>query len=119
MTSSMSTPLLDSSLRLTGGFHDDERPHLLEVLAPIEKHLARWNADDVDLTLSVKERGGPEQRVTLEAKLGDWPNLVANATDRDLDRAVHEVRRELIRQIDDERSRRAPKDNRKLRERLR
>src|ERR1700710_2490418 len=90
MTSSMSTPLLDSSLRLTGGFHDDERPHLLEVLAPIEKHLARWNADDVDLTLSVKERGGTEQRVTLEAKLGDWPNLVATAADRDLVRAVHE-----------------------------
>ncbi|MCW2597205.1 MAG: hypothetical protein JWP39_3093, partial [Jatrophihabitans sp.] len=63
-------------------------------------------------------RGGPEQRVTLEAKLGGFPTLVATGTDPDFDRALHEARKELIRQIDDERSRRVPKDNRKLRQKL-
>jgi ribosome-associated translation inhibitor RaiA len=118
MTNSSSTPVLTESLRLAGGLHDRERDHIVDVLAPLEKHLARWDTDELDLQLSVKDRGGPEQKVTLEAKLGGWPLLVANGTDPDLDRAVHEARKELIRQIEDERSRRLPKDNRKLRKKL-
>jgi ribosome-associated translation inhibitor RaiA len=116
MTNNGSTSVLDSTLRFAGGFHDNERAHVLDVLAPLEKHLARWSADEVELTLSVKDRGSPEQRVTLEAKLGGWPLLVAKGADADIDRALHEARKELIRQIEDERSRRVPKDNRKLRE---
>jgi ribosome-associated translation inhibitor RaiA len=118
MTNSNATPDLASTLRFAGGVHDRERDHVLEVLAPLAKHLARWDADDIDLQMSVKDRGGPEQRVTLEAKLGGFPTLVATGTDPDFDRALHEARKELIRQIDDERSRRVPKDNRKLRQKL-
>jgi ribosome-associated translation inhibitor RaiA len=116
MTNSSSTPVLPSVLRPAGGFRDSELPHLLTALAPLEKHLARWDADQVDLQLSVKDRGGPEQHVTIEAKLGGWPLLVAKAADPDLDRALHEARDELVRQIEDERRRRIPKDNRKLRD---
>jgi ribosome-associated translation inhibitor RaiA len=116
MTNSSSTPLLASSLRFTGGLHDSERAHVLKVLAPLGKHLARWAADDVDLQLSVKDRDGPEQRVTIEAKLGGFPLLVAKGADTDLDQALHEARKDLIRQVEDERSRRVPKDNRRLRE---
>jgi ribosome-associated translation inhibitor RaiA len=116
MTNSIATPVLASSLRLAGGLREGELPHLLAALAPLEKHLARWNADQVDLQLSVKDRGRPEQHVTIEAKLGGWPLLVARAADVDLDRALHQARDELIRQIEDERRRRIPKDNRKLRE---
>ncbi|MDQ1717206.1 MAG: hypothetical protein QOE89_1159 [Pseudonocardiales bacterium] len=115
MTSSSSTPVLTSSLRFTGGFHDSERADVVEVLAPLERHLARWAADEVDVQLSVKDRRGPEQRVTIEAKLDSWPLLVATSADTDLDRALREARTELIRQIEDERSRRVRKDNRKLR----
>jgi ribosome-associated translation inhibitor RaiA len=116
MTNSKPTPVLASALATTGGFHENERSHVLAVLSPLEKHLARWGADQVELRLSLKDRGGPEQQVTLEAKLGGWPSLVAKAADLDVDRALHEARTELIRQIEDERRRRIPKDNRKLRE---
>jgi ribosome-associated translation inhibitor RaiA len=116
MTNSIATPILASSLRLAGGFRESELPHLLAALTPLEKHLARWDADHVDLQLSVKDRGGTEQHVTIEAKLGGWPLVVAKVADLDFDRALHEARDELIRQIDDERRRRIPKDNRKLRE---
>jgi hypothetical protein len=116
MTNSIATPILANSLRLAGGFRESELPHLLAALAPLEKHLARWDADQVDLQLSVKDRGGPDQHVTIEAKLGGWPLLVAKTADLDLDRALYEARDELIRQIEDERRRRIPKDNRKLRE---
>ena len=113
-----STPVLASALAITGGLHENERPHVLDVLAPLEKYLARWGADQVELRLSLKDRGGPEQQVTLEAKLGGWPSLVAKAADPELDPALHEIRTELIRQIEDERRRRTPQDNRKLRDKL-
>jgi hypothetical protein len=44
--------------------------------------------------------------------------LVATAADVDLDRAVHEARTELIRQLESERTKRSPKGNRKLRKTL-
>jgi ribosome-associated translation inhibitor RaiA len=113
MTNSAPTPVLAASLRLTGGFHDAERAHLLEVLAPLEKHLARWTADEVALELYVTNRGRPEQRVTLEAKLGGWPLLVAKGADADLDQALREARTELIRQIEDERSRHLSREHRR------
>jgi ribosome-associated translation inhibitor RaiA len=116
MTDSSATSVLAGSLRFSGGFHADDRAHVLEVLAPLEKHLARWSADEADLQVSVKDRGGPEQRVTLDLRLPGWPALVAKGADVDLDRALHEARKELMRQIEDERSRRDPKDNRKLRQ---
>jgi hypothetical protein len=40
---------------------------------------------------------------------------VAGATDRHLERALAEAKREVIRQIDDEKSVREPKSNRHLR----
>ena len=109
---------LDSALRVTGGFRENERTHLLSSLAPLAAHLARWEPDQVDVQLSVKERDKPEQAVRIEVKLGNWPVLVATAADDDLDRAVHEARTELIRQLESERTKRSPKGNRKLRKTL-
>ena len=62
--------------------------------------------DRVDLEVSVKDTEGPDQKVTLQAWLGGRTHLVATSHERDLDHALAEVRRELIRQIEDERSRR-------------
>jgi ribosome-associated translation inhibitor RaiA len=103
-----STPILDQSLRLGAGFSDASRGHLLELLASLERHLARWEPEKVDLEISVKDRGGPEQKVTFEARLPRWPPLVASAAARDLDHAVIEVRKEMIRQVEDEKAKRGP-----------
>jgi ribosome-associated translation inhibitor RaiA len=97
------------------GFKERERPYLLEALAALGPHLARWNPDDVDLEVSVHDRGGKEQRVTLRAILPGFPALVAVAADRDLTRALGEAKRELIRQIEHHKSEREPKNNRRLR----
>jgi ribosome-associated translation inhibitor RaiA len=103
-----STPILALSLRLGAGFSDAYRGHMLELLSSLERHLARWDPEKVDLEISVKDRGGPEQKVTFEAWLPKWPPLVVSAADRDLDHAVIEVRKEMIRQIDDEKAKRGP-----------
>jgi ribosome-associated translation inhibitor RaiA len=109
---------LDDVLRVGAGFTDDDRRWVLDALESLAPHLARWDSADVDVEISVKHRGGKEQQVTLQADLPGYPPLVAKATDRQLDRAIAEAKHELIRQIEDEKSKREPKDNRHLREKL-
>jgi ribosome-associated translation inhibitor RaiA len=110
--------ILDDVLRVGAGFTDDDRRWIRDALESLAPHLARWDSADVDVEISVKHRGGKEQQVTLQAGLPGYPPLVAKATDRQLDRAIAEAKHELIRQIEDAKSKREPKDNRHLRERL-
>ncbi|HZQ33901.1 MAG TPA: hypothetical protein VFB19_19475 [Mycobacterium sp.] len=105
----------ERALHVGVGFKEEERPYLVEVLESLAPHLYRWAADDVDVEVSVKDRGGRQQRVTLRTELPGLPPLVAVADDRDLTRAVEEAKRELIRQIDDQKAEREPMDNRRLR----
>jgi hypothetical protein len=100
--------ILEDRLRLGAGFTAEDRGRVLESLSPLGRHLAHWSPERVDLEISVKNRGGPEQKVTLEAWLPKWPSIVATATDRELDRALTDVRKELIRRIEDEKAKRGP-----------
>jgi hypothetical protein len=75
-------------------------------LSALSRHLAHWSPEQVDLEISVKNRGGRELKVTLEAWLPRWPSLVATSTDRELDHALIEVRNDMIRQIEDEKIKR-------------
>jgi hypothetical protein len=78
-------------------------------------HLSGWEHDQVDLEVSLKDTEGPDQKVTLQAWLAGRAHLVATSHERDLDHALAEVRRDLIRQIEEERSRREPRKRRKTR----
>lgn len=109
------TDLLAGALRLGAGFTGDDRPWVTEALAALVPHLARWDPAEVALEASVKHRDGKEQQVSLRADLPGYPPLVATAVDRDLDRALAEAKRELIRQVEDEKKKREPKNNRLLR----
>jgi ribosome-associated translation inhibitor RaiA len=110
-----STDILAERLRLSGGFSAEDRDHVLDILAPLGKRLARWRPEDVDLELTIKNRGGLEQKVTLEAWLPRWPSLVASSADRDLHRALINVRQEMIRQIEDEKAKHDPRKAHDLR----
>ena len=101
-----STRILDERLRLGAGFGAEDRGHVLDILSALNRHLAHWRPEQVDLELSVKNRGGPEQKVTLEAWLPRWPSVVATKTDRELDRALIDVRADMIRQIEDGKAKR-------------
>jgi ribosome-associated translation inhibitor RaiA len=109
------TRILDEALRLGGGFSDADRPWLLDALSGLEPHLSRWDPASITVHVSVKHRDGKEQQVTLRAELPEFPELVAKAVDRDLDRALAEAKRELIVQIEDHKKQREPKNNRLLR----
>jgi ribosome-associated translation inhibitor RaiA len=107
--------VLDDRLHLGVGFKEHERTEVLEILSALATHLAHWDPSDIEIDVSVHDRGGKEQRVTLRALLPDFPPLVAVANDRDLRHALSEAKRDLIRQIDRHKSEREPKENRLLR----
>lgn len=109
------TDALDQLVHLGAGFADEDRRWVFEALESLVPHLARWDPAEVKVEISVKHRDGKEQQVTLQADLPRYPPLVAKATGRQLDQAIAEAKRELVRQIEDEKSKREPKDNRHLR----
>jgi ribosome-associated translation inhibitor RaiA len=110
------TDVLDHVLHLGAGFTDEDRRWVLDTLESLVPHLARWDPAGVKVEISVKHRGGKEQQVTLQADVPRYPPLVAKAEGRQLDQTIAEVKRELVRQIEDEKGKREPKDNRRPRE---
>ena len=110
------TGILDEVLVLAGGFSEADRPLVRDRLATLEKHLSRWDPASVTVEVSVKNRDGREQQVTLRADLPGHPSLVAKVVDPNLDSALASAKRELIRQVEDEKAKREPKSNRRLRD---
>ena len=111
------TGTLQERLRLGAGFAEADRMRILEALSALAPHLSGWEHDQVELEVSLKDTEGADQKVTLQAWLPGRAHLVATSRERDLDHALAEVRRDLIRQIEDERSRREPRERRKTRKR--
>jgi ribosome-associated translation inhibitor RaiA len=104
--------IVEERLRLGTGFGSADGTRVRRALASLAPHLAGWNPEQVELAVSVKDREGRDQRVTLEARLSGWPRFVATSREDDLDRALTEVRDELIRQIEDAKARRDPHKHR-------
>jgi ribosome-associated translation inhibitor RaiA len=114
-TENIPTGTLERRLRIGAGFTAADRQRILGALSALTPHLSGWEHDQVDLELSLKDTEGPDQKVTLQAWLAGRSHLVAISHERDLDQALAEVRRDLIRQIEHERSRREPTNRRKTR----
>lgn len=110
---------VESSLRLGGGFAADERVQIVANWSSLTNRLASFPRDTVELELSVKERETPSQRTVLEAWIAGHDRLVATSEELDLDKALTEVRNELIRQLTDAKNRTEPRNRRSLRETIR
>jgi ribosome-associated translation inhibitor RaiA len=67
----------------------------------------------MDVEVSLQDRGGKEQRVTLRTSLPGRPPLVAVAENPDITRALCEAKRELIRQLEHQKSARDPMSSRR------
>jgi ribosome-associated translation inhibitor RaiA len=105
----------ENVIHVGAGFVAKERPHVLSALSTLAPHLGRWEPRDVDVEVSLQDRGGKEQRVTLRTSLPGHPPLVAVADNPDITCALSEAKRELIRQIEHQKSAREPMNNRGLR----
>lgn len=104
-------------LHVGAGFVAKERPYMLEALSTLAPHLGKWDPRDLDVEVSLQDRGGKEQRITLRTSLPGRAPLVAVADNPDLTRALCKAKRELIRQIEHQKSGREPMNNRRLRSR--
>jgi hypothetical protein len=69
----------------------------------------------VDVEVTLQDRGGKEQRVTLRTMLPGLPQLIAVGESSDITRALAEAKHELIRQLEHQKSAREPMSNRRLR----
>lgn len=102
------------ALHLATGFLSSERGWVVERLAALGSRLRSFRDDQIDLEISVKDRQGVEQRVTLECWINRTPrvHVVATSSERDLPAALNEVRDELVRQVDEAKTRTEPRGNR-------
>ena len=107
----------ENVIHVGAGFVAKERPHVVEALSTLGPHLGRWDPRDVDIEVTLQDRGGKEQRITLRTSLPGRPPLVAVADNPDLTRALCDAKRELIRQLEHQKSARQPMNNRRLRRR--
>jgi ribosome-associated translation inhibitor RaiA len=105
----------ENVIRVGAGFVAKERPFVLDSLSTLGPHLGRWDPHDVDIDVSLQDRGGNEQRVTVRTTLPGLPPLVAVGENPDITRALGEAKRELIRQLEHQKSAREPMNNRRLR----
>jgi hypothetical protein len=104
-------------LRLVAGFLSPERDWLVRRLAALGSRLRSFPAGRVDLEINLKERNGTGQRVVLECWINRTPrmHLVSSSSAPDLAAAVGEVRDDMIRLIDDAKTRTEPRNNRNRR----
>jgi hypothetical protein len=111
------TAIVAQRLNLATGFLASERGWVSECLSKLGSRLRSFRHDEIDLEIRMKDRQGAEQRVTLECWINCRPrlHLVATSSARDLPAALGEVRNELIRQVDEARTRTDPRGNRTLR----
>lgn len=94
-------------LQLTPGFLPAERAWVIHRLAALGPSLRSIPGDRVELSISLVDRRGPRQRVSLECWISRTPrlHLVATSTARRLAAALDEVRDDLLNQVDAARTR--------------
>jgi ribosome-associated translation inhibitor RaiA len=105
----------ENVIHVGAGFLAKERPHVIQTLSTLEAHLGRWDSHDVDIEVTLQDRGGKEQRITLRTTLPGHPLLVAVAENPDITRALCDAKRELTRQLEHQMSTHDPMNNRRLR----
>jgi ribosome-associated translation inhibitor RaiA len=115
MTGSQQDPtVIAQRLHVATGFLSSERDWIVHRLAALGSRLRSFPDSQVELEISLKERNGPGQRVTLECWINRTPrlHLVSTSSASELAVALNEVRDDLIRQVDDAKTRTEPRNNR-------
>lgn len=88
-------------LRLATGFAMSERERIVDQFSPLAARLRSVDRDALDMELSVKERDGADQRVTLELWMAGRGRLVATSSRADMTSALQEVRDDMVRLLND------------------
>jgi ribosome-associated translation inhibitor RaiA len=107
--SAQTTPAtVEDCLRVGTGFSQGDRNWIADQLATLDARLAGFSADATALEVSVKDRAARGQKVTLECWVSGWPKVVTTSTEEDLRAAIHDVRDDLRRRLNDMKTRQEP-----------
>lgn len=103
-------------LRAGAGFSQGDLNWIAEQFATLDGRLASFHADTTELEVSVKDRAARGQKVTLECWIAGRQKIVTTSNEDDLHAALHDVRDDLRRRLNDAKSKQEPRSNRHLRE---
>ncbi|WP_433830506.1 HPF/RaiA family ribosome-associated protein [Actinoplanes sp. CA-015351] len=116
MTAVANPATIEECLRLGAGFSQGDRNWITELFSTLDSRLAGFHADATDLELSVKERGGKGQHVSLICRISGRDEIVTTSSEEDLHAAVMDARDDLRRKLNDSKTKQEPRHNRHLRE---
>jgi ribosome-associated translation inhibitor RaiA len=116
MTAVADPATVQECLRVGAGFSQGDRNWIAEQFATLDARLAGFHADATELEVMVKDRNARGQKVTLECWIAGRDKIVTTSTEEDLKAALHDVRDDLRRKLDDQKTRQEPRNNRHLRE---
>ena len=104
-------------LRAGAGFSHGDLNWIVAQFATLDGRLASFHADTTELEVSVKDRAAKGQKVTLECWIAGRQKIVTTSGEEELLAALHDVRDDLRRRLNDAKTRQEPRNNRHLRER--
>lgn len=116
MSAAASPATVDTCLRVGTGFTQGDRNWIAEQFATLDARLAAFDTEATELEVSVKDREAKGQKVTLECWIAGRPKIVTTSTEEDLHAALHDVRDDLRRKLNDSKTKQEPRHNRHLRE---
>lgn len=103
-------------LRVGAGFSQGDLNWIAEQFQTLDGRLASFHADSTELEVSVKDRAAKGQKVTLECWIAGRQKLVTTSSEEDLKAALHDVRDDLRRKLNDSKTKQEPRNNKHLRE---
>jgi hypothetical protein len=106
---------IEAALVSTTGVPATELEGIIKLLRPLEARLKSYRPGSVDLHLVAKDFDTRQQKLTLEARINGHETLVATSQHMELQRAVQEVREDLMRLMTDAITKSEPRNNRALR----
>jgi ribosome-associated translation inhibitor RaiA len=93
--------IVEERLRIVPEFRSDEHEMVRELMSgKLDRRLSRWEASDVELEISVKDRDTSKQHMAVECWISKLPKMVATSSKQELEAAVIECRNDLHKQID-------------------
>jgi ribosome-associated translation inhibitor RaiA len=103
-------------LRVGAGFSQGDLSWIVQELETLDARLAGFHADSTELEISVKDRQARGQKVTLECWIAGRQKIVTTSSEEDLKAALHDVRDDLRRRLNDSKTKQEPRHNKHLRE---
>ena len=103
-------------LRVGAGFSQGDLNWIAEQFVTLDARLAAFHADATELEVSVKDREARGQKVTLKCWIAGRQEIVTTSAEEDLNAALHDVRDDLRRKLNDSKTKQEPRHNKHLRE---